>query len=260
MKQLLYFRNVIISMKKISILFSIFVVLLLAASTQSCKHHPDGFDINTDDNGNNGGGGPDTLVIENPHPCDQDSVYFTNTIQPLLNSMCAVPECHDAITAEDGVNLTNYQNIMNQVDPFDLDGSDLWDKGIMDPDEPMPPADSPQLTQEEINLIEDWIMQGALNNSCQEDCDPLAFSYSVNLAPIIDGFCDGCHGGANPEAGFALGTHAQLVYMVENATNGFMNCLNNTNGAPIMPPNTLGLPDCYKQQFQNWIDAGMPNN
>jgi hypothetical protein len=234
-----------------------FFVAFIIGLVGACKHQPE---LSEDNNTNNGGGGIDTLVVVNPDPCHQDSVYFSNTIQPLLNSMCAVPECHDAITAQDGVVLSDYSGIMQQVAPFDLNSSDLWDKGIMDENDPMPPADSPQLTSEQIAQVQTWILQGALNNSCQEDCDPLASSYSVNLAPIIDVFCDGCHGGSNPEAGFALGTHGQLVSMIENSTNNFMDCLNNVNGAPIMPPNTLGLPDCYKQQFQNWINAGMPNN
>lgn len=245
-------------MAKKSILVQFLAFAITIGLIGGCKHHPEVVD--DDNTNNNGGGGTDTLIVVNPDPCDPDSVYFANTIQPLLNSMCAVPECHDAITAEDGVVLTNYSNIMQQVEPFDLNSSDLWDKGIMDNNDPMPPAGSPQLTQEQITQIQTWINQGALNNSCQADCDPLAFSYSENLAPIIDVFCDGCHGGSSPEAGLALGTHQQLVTMVENAGNNFMDCLNGTNGAPIMPPNTLGLPDCYKQQFQNWIEAGMPNN
>ncbi len=39
-----------------------------------------------------------------------------------------------------------------------------------------------------------------------------------------------------------------------------MHALNGTNGSPLMPNNTLGLPECYKTQFQNWVDAGAPNN
>jgi hypothetical protein len=230
--------------------------LCIGFAFEACKHHPEIID----DNGGNGGGngGTDTLIIENPDPCSPDTTYFVNTIQPLLNSMCAVPECHDAITAEDGVMLTDYAHIMQQVEPNDLNSSDLWDKGIMDENDPMPPAGSPQLTQDQINEIAQWINQGAQNNSCQEDCDPTAFSYSQSLAPIIDLYCDGCHGGNNPSGGFTLGTHAQLVNMVQNSN--FMDALNGASGTPIMPPQTTGLPDCYKQQFQLWIDAGMPNN
>jgi hypothetical protein len=233
-------------------------MLCIGFAFEACKHHPEIIDENEGNGGGNSG--PDTLIIENPDPCDPDTVYFVNTIQPLLNSMCAVPECHDAITAESDVILTDYAHIMQQVEPNDLNGSDLWDKGIMDENDPMPPPDSPQLTKDQMNEIARWINQGALNNSCQEDCNPAAFSYSVNLAPIIDLYCDGCHGGNNPSAGFALGTHAQLVNMIQNSTNDFMNCISGANGAPVMPPSTTGLPECYRQQFQNWIDAGMPNN
>lgn len=231
------------------VLFLFVLTILIGA----CRHDPDAVE-----NTNNAGGGPDTLIIINPDPCNSDSVYFVNTIQPLLASMCATEDCHDAVYPQEGVQLTDYTHIMEQVEPYDITGSDLWDKGIFDADEPMPPADAPQLTQEEINLIAQWINQGARNNSCQEDCNPEEFSYSQNLAPMIDLYCVGCHAGINPSGGFALGTYEQLVNTVES-TN-FMDVLNGSNGLPVMPPNTTGLPDCYKSQFQSWIDAGMPNN
>ena len=99
----------------------IFSICLIAGIFSACKHHPDTIDDNSGGNGGgNGDGGSDTIVIPNLHPCDSDSVYFVNTIQPLLNSMCAVPECHDAITAEDNVILTDYAHIMQQVVPNDL--------------------------------------------------------------------------------------------------------------------------------------------
>ena len=236
--------------------FLLFMVVITAV--YSCRHEP----LQTEDVAVGDPLNPstpiDTIEININHPCDSDSVYFTNTILPLINNYCATADCHDAINPEENLNLTSYSGIRAHVQPGNLNVSSLWVDGIANSQDPMPPADSPQLTSEQRNLIRQWILQGALNNSCEEDCNDTDSSYSRNLAPIIDRYCSGCHGGTNPSDGFALENIAQLRDAVNN--NLFMDALNGTNGVGIMPPNTTGLPDCYIQQFQNWINAGMPDN
>lgn len=224
---------------------------------QSCKHHPDLLDIPLNPGGGNNP--PDTVVITNPNPCDPNVVYFQTTILPLLTSKCAQPDCHDQATQEDGVGLFDYNNIMEQVDAGDLDGSDLWEMITeTDPQDRMPPAPNSPLTQAELNLISTWIQQGAQNNTCTPDCNPDEFSFSVNLFPIVQLHCQGCHSGSQPDGGVSLTNYTQVKAVADNGL--LMSALNGTNGSPLMPYNTLGLPDCYKSQFQTWVDAGAPNN
>lgn len=236
-------------------LFGMTVIFALSMIA-SCKHHPDILPI-----ADNGGGvviPPDTVII-NPDPCDPDTVYFTNTILPLLNSSCAISNCHDQITHEDGVRLYDYSHIMQQVTPGNPNNSDLYDVITdNDPDNIMPPSPYSALTSDQISLIRTWILQGAKNNSCTEDCDPTAFSFSQNILPIVQLTCNGCHSGSNPSGNLSLTTYDQIKTVALDGR--LMHSLNGTNGYSIMPDNTAGLPSCNKTQFQNWVNAGAPNN
>lgn len=251
-------------MKK-QILFFLPILTILVAV--ACQHHPetDGV-ILTDNGGNNGGNNPpDTVVIINNDPCDPDTVYFQNTILPLLQMSCAIPDqpgdgCHDAVDHAEGVRLYDYSHIMQQVVPGNLNASDLWDALHENGEDMMPPADyGGPFSASDMAAIQTWIMQGALNNGCTEDCDPTQGSFAQNVLPIIQQTCQGgCHAGSNPSANLSLETHAQIS---ASALDGsLMNSLLATNGYAIMPDNTTGLPECYITQIQNWIDAGAPNN
>jgi uncharacterized membrane protein len=236
---------------------TLFILLALAVA---CRHHPEDVQI-VDDNG--GGNGtvnpPDTIIVINPDPCDPDTVYFTNTIAPLLNAMCASDSCHDAVDPEEEVQLTDYTHIMEEVDAGDPDNSRLY-RAITedDDDERMPPINSPQLTNEEILLIETWIAQGARNNSCQPDCNPDDFSFSSNIQPVVSAYCEGCHGGSSPSGDLALETYDQIKTIALDGR--LMDALYGTNNVTLMPDNTTGLPECNISNFQNWVDAGAPNN
>src|SRR5690554_5915626 len=123
-------------MKKVNIILICFLLGLFLAI--SCKHEPIEPPINSGgSNGGNGGTGE-----EPGRNCDPDTIYFAQSILPLLVSNCAMPGCHSAGSAEDGVILNNYENIMNTGDvrAFDLDGSDLYEVITEDdPDKFMPP-------------------------------------------------------------------------------------------------------------------------
>ncbi|MBL0314617.1 MAG: hypothetical protein IPP69_02135 [Flavobacteriales bacterium] len=249
--------------KQILFFASTLTVLLIVA----CKHHPDINGNLLDDNGGNGGNDnpPDTIVIINTDPCDPDTVYFQNTILPLLQMSCAIPDqpgdgCHDAVDHAEGVRLYDYAHIMNEVVPGNLNASELWDALHENGEDMMPPADyGGPFSAEDMAAIQTWILQGALNNGCTEDCDPTQGSFAQNVLPIIEQTCQGgCHAGANPSASLSLVTYAEIS---ASALDGsLMSSLLATDGYAIMPDNTTGLPECYITQIQNWIDAGAPNN
>jgi hypothetical protein len=234
------------------------IVLMGLAIIPGCKHTPPFVEIIDD-----GGGGPPDTTWVNPDPCDPDSVYFYNTILPLLVSNCALEACHDAVDPEEDVELYDYAHIMQEVDP-----GDPWNSEIVeaitesDPDKimpPLPPDGNGPLDQADIDLIVQWIQQGAEDNECVADCDPnAAVTYSGTIYPIIDNACQGCHSGTNPEGGLSLVTYAQIS---ANALSGdLMNSLLGTNGFSLMPDNTTGIPQCNIDQIAAWIDAGAPEN
>ncbi len=147
-------------------------------------------------------------------PCDPDTVYFQNTVLPLLQSNCGIVGCHDPGTAQDGVILTSYNYVMQtaDVDPFNPAGSKLWE--VIEDDfqsNRMPPPPTPPLNNTQKQIIYQWIAQGTLNNYCdQEPCDSINVTFSGIVFPIIQNNCIGCHSGTNPGAGIMLTNYNQI--------------------------------------------------
>ena len=58
---------------------------------------------------------PETDPVSDPisvSSCDPDTVYFQNTILPLVVSSCVTVGCHDQASHKDGVILTDYAYII----------------------------------------------------------------------------------------------------------------------------------------------------
>lgn len=194
-------------------------------------------------------------------PCDPDTVYFATTILPLLTSNCAIPGCHDAITVEDGVNLSSYAGILSSGV---IDVSDPWDSDLLemvtenDPQDRMPPPPNNPLTQEQINALYTWMSQGALNNTCQAACDTNVFTFSGAVQPIIQARCQGCHSGGAPQGGILLTGYDQIKAVA--ITGQLYGAVSHTGGYTPMPYNGAKIPDCEITQIKKWIDDGTPNN
>ena len=97
-------------------------------------------------------------------------VDYDSEIQPIFNSHCT--NCHSGSDAEEDLSLTSYNNVMNGGDsgdvviPYDHANSLLWqyiNSGYM------PPGNN-DLTNPQVDLIAQWIDEGALPNV--PDCDP----------------------------------------------------------------------------------------
>lgn len=97
-------------------------------------------------------------------------VDYTDSIQSIFNSNCT--SCHGS-GGLNGVSLVNYEAVMNStgfqygikiVVPEEPDESPLVDKIEPDPQhgDRMPQDGPPYLTEEEIELIRQWISEGAL--------------------------------------------------------------------------------------------------
>jgi uncharacterized membrane protein len=118
------------------------------------------------------------------------------------------------------------------------------------PEDPYPP-----LTAQEMQLIYDWIAQGALNNYCA-DCDTSKYLFAADILPLINSRCTGCHGTVSPNGGITLTSYANISTV---ANNGFLMGVVTGTGYPLMPP-SVGLPDCEKTKIINWINDGAQNN
>lgn len=220
-----------------------------------CKHEPPLPPELVDDGGGNGGG--DTTTV-NPDPCDPDTVYFQNTVLPLLVSYCAGAGCHDAISHEEGVRLYDYAHIMQQVSPGNPNNSDLWSNGINETGgDAMPPWNSPQMTAAQEQAIYTWIMQGAQNNECT-GCDTTNVTYNGTIKPLFQSKCNGCHSGSSPDGNLDLSQ-----YSVSNtiALDGRLaGSVQHLTSYSAMPPSGGMLPNCEIDQILIWIQDGAPNN
>ena len=93
-------------------------------------------------------------------------VDYDSEIQPIFDDRCI--SCHGSMG---GLNLTSYENLMDgglsgdEVIPYDHASSELW---IRANSGQMPPGNN-DLTGEQIDLIAQWIDEGALESM---DCDP----------------------------------------------------------------------------------------
>lgn len=197
------------------------------------------------------------------NPCDSTKVYFQNQIAPIFYSSCALSGCHDALKHEEGIILDSYENIIRtgKVKAFDLNSGKLFDKIIdSDPKDRMPPPPMNALTTEQKNLIAQWILQGATNDSCSnsKNCDTISVSYTKEIAPIIHTNCKICHSGNPPLGNLSLTNYNEVKRI---ALDGSLVCVINWKiGCVQMPKGGKKLDACSILKIEAWISQGLLNN
>tara|TARA_B100000900_G_scaffold154805_1_gene131475 strand:- start:277 stop:912 length:636 start_codon:yes stop_codon:yes gene_type:complete len=110
-------------------------------------------------------------------------VSYTNQIQPIFNTNCT--GCHVGGGAAT-LDLTSYDGVMSggvsglSIISGDNENSELYIRIILPEGTAgsMPPNDP--LSQEEINLIGDWIIEGANNLSIKDSFLPQSFTLEQN--------------------------------------------------------------------------------
>ena len=99
------------------------------------------------------------IIVDNYSSTSEESVDYSTQIQPIFNSSCT--NCHGGAG---GLNLSTYDNVMNggnsgdSVIPYDHSNSLLWqyvNSGFM-------PLGNNDLTDTQVDLIAQWIDEGAL--------------------------------------------------------------------------------------------------
>ena len=197
----------------------------------------------------------DTVTRVTGSPCSKDTVYFTNTILPLIISSCASPHCHDATTHHSGYTLTSYSGIMRLVVSGNPNSSKLYTI-LSATKKRMPPAGPLSATQK--NDIYTWILQGAKQNTCTDNstCDSTNVKYSVNIAAIMSGNCTGCHSASIASGGITLDTYSGVAAVGQNGQlmGGILGTL------ARMPQTGNPLSSCDIAKIRKWISDGMPNN
>jgi hypothetical protein len=233
---------------------STFSVLAMALLLNACKHEP--LEPPVDDLGGNGG------VDPVDQPCDPNTVYFQQQVLPILTSSCTNPgaglNCHHTANDDnDDIQITSYQTLMASgiVQDGDLMEAITED----DPDKIMPRPPFTPLTPQQIAIIQQWINQGAQNNSCESAaCDTLSVTYSGTIAPLLQSRCTSCHSGSTPSAGINL---TQWSVASQRAMDGSLEgAVRHLPTFTAMPPLGPQLNACRIRQIQLWISQGAPNN
>lgn len=195
-------------------------------------------------------------------PCDPNKVYFTNDIQPFINSTCAKVGCHDAISQVEGLNLSTYNGVMNIVKPNNPGGSKIIEVVTTTKvKDKMPPVGNTPLTNEQVSLLTKWISEGATNQTCTQDtgsCVVGVVSYVSNVSKIMATNCIGCHSGSNVSGGFDLSNYAGVKACA--ASGKLYNSILQNGQASAMPKGGAKLATCDISKIKSWIDAGTPNN
>jgi hypothetical protein len=219
--------------------FGIFLLGVILFS--SCKHDPP-LDL-------------DGTISQN---CDPDTVYFGNTILPLLVSKCGMSGCHDEGSHREDIVLTDYYSIINSdvIKPGHPNSSKLVKVLTATGESMMPPNPYSALTTDQINSIRTWIDQGAKFNTCI-GCDTLNYTFAANIWPILNTNCTGCHDNNSAGGNIYIRNYDDVLLMVNDGS--LMGSLLG-DGYSLMPKNTTGLQPCKITQIQKWINDGAQNN
>lgn len=252
-------------MKRTHVVLVLFILVI--AFTVSCQH-----EIQWP---KSGGGTPvDTIVkpVTPPPPpppplpppvigssCSPDTVYFTNTILPLLNSNCAMSGCHNGLGNEDAsqYTLNTYSGIMAIVKAGNPSSSKLVS---VISNGSMPPKGYTPITAAQLTAIKTWITQGALNNTCtSSSCDTASVTYSTTISTIMMNNCTGCHSGAAPSgAGIDLSSYATVLVQIKNGK--LWGDVSHSTGYNAMPLGGASLSACDLNMISAWLNKGAPNN
>lgn len=196
-----------------------------------------------------------------PEPCDPTKIYFERDIKPILNSNCAMSGCHDATTKTDGVNLATFEGVRQQVSPGRPQNSEIIERiNDSDPDDRMPPTPRQALSQDQKNLLSNWILQGADNSVCEENassCSPSNMSFLKDVQAIIASNCLGCHSGAAVSGGVNLSSYSGVQAVAQSGK--LVNATSQNGQATSMPPNSK-LSACDIQKIKIWVTEGAKNN
>ncbi len=213
----------------------------------------------------------DTGVIIPPPPLpppNPDTLCFVQHVLPIFQSSCATTGCHDVATHEGDYVFTSYSTITQKsgsIVPFNPNESKVYK--VITEDEPgdlMPPPPSPPLNSDQIAVIREWILQGAVNSDCPDiGCDTLNnISFSGNVWPIIQNNCTGCHNSSIAGGGVTLENYMDVNSVASSQVNGtslLVGTIRRMSGFKAMPPSG-SLDECTIRSIELWIEQGANNN
>ena len=241
---------------------------------------------------------PDTGASGN----EETSNAFKRIQDEILTPECATSGCHNGTSSPLGLNLVegkSYDKLVNQpsnqvsglllVEPFNAEASYLLQKLTGDSGGGVQmPLGRPPLIAAQTQLVRDWINDGALNSSSenQEQESGIQPTLTDIQKYIFDVHCKSCHSGDNPAGALNLESgksYSQLVgrplqfdpqnsilVVAGDAENSFL--IHKITGENLgkvddedykgmrMPLLGPYLDDTSVQVIKDWINAGAEDN
>ena len=117
-----------------------------------------------------------------------DQIYYEDVLDFILTESCT--SCHNKSDLKAEVDVSSYEatlgvNSKRSVVPFDPAKSTLYQTLILKSgSRKMPPLDKPQLSENQINLVFQWINNGAKKKGAKVPARPKALS--EQLAPYFE--------------------------------------------------------------------------
>ena len=191
--------------------------------------------------------------IQNVNP-----VCFEQEVLPIFQSNCTQSGCHNSSSRQSGYDFSNYEGIMRAVKPGDYKGSTVYHITTT-PFGIMPPSPYNRLSDEQITTIALWIDQGANNLPCQVTaCDTTNVTFSSSVMPLLDTYCNGCHGGSAPSGDINLTNYSGVKASADNGK--LLGSVKWASGYVAMPQGSNKLSSCNIAKIEKWIVSGAKND
>ncbi len=231
-------------MKNFTIFFTAFIGLILIIN--SCRH--DETDISK-----------------------YDEICFNPDVKLIFASNCAITDCHNTTSAEEGYVLDNYDGIMKGISAGDPLKSEIY-KVITNEWINMMPPDNP-LTEEQRIKIRLWIEQGAPNNTCNNDTiipPPVdSVCFNTHIEPVLLSTCGvtDCHDAVSAQEDIILTSYASLMAVRQGivpfspSQSKIYEVITETSSDDRMPPSPRSpLTAGQIEDFNKWISQGAVNS
>lgn len=186
-------------------------------------------------------------------------VCFETEVLPVFQSSCANSGCHNPVDQEDGYDFTTYEGIIEAIKPFKPLLSPAYRSISGNLGEAMPPAPYSKLSNTTVSLLKLWINQGAKNTTnCVTVCDTSTASYAVDILPMLQRYCNGCHQAGGSNGGYDFTTYTDLKLAADNGA--LLGAVQQNGSFSPMPKNGSKLSACNISLIGKWVREGALNN
>lgn len=235
---------------------SLGALTLLIVFAVSCVHDIPEPISEGEGSGNNGGGTTNPPVVT----CSADTVYFAQSVLPLVTSLCGKSGCHGTVNHHEFQLIFSAESQSYSAIKSRFSSVTKLNKALSEMAE-QNEAGYVAPTSAQLTSLQTWIGQGLKNNSCT-DCDTTQFTYAAAIAPILTTYCVSCHPAPGSSSIPNLSTLTAIQQELADHPGRLVASIEWTapynTATTKMPQGGSQLPSCYIKKIKKWIAAGTP--